>query len=139
MRSKLSFSSCLDVREVAADALLREVEDDLLRAVDELGGLARPVPAEPRDLAAGPDQPAQRGRLADDPGIVAGVRGGRHERCQLMDPRPSADVLELSALLELVDERDRVDRLAPAVERERAPVDPASGSRDRSPSPRGSR
>ena len=112
MRSKLSFSSSSMCAKSPDDALLREIEDDLLRAVDELGGLADPVPAEPRDLASRADQPAQRGRLADDPGVVAGVRGGRDERCQLVDARASSDVLELPALLELVDERDRVDRLA---------------------------
>ena len=35
----------------------------------------------------------------------------------------AADVLELAALLELVDERDRVDGLALRVERERGAVD----------------
>ena len=34
------------MREVAADPLLGEVEDDLLGTVDELGGLADPLAAE---------------------------------------------------------------------------------------------
>ena len=81
------------------------------------------VHAEPRDLASGPDQAAQRGHLADDPRVVPRVRGGRHERRELVDADLAADRLELAAPLELVDERDRVDRLAAPVERERRPVD----------------
>ena len=54
---------------------------------------------------------------------MRGVRGRRDERGELVDPLAAADVLELAALLELVDERDRVDRLAPGVERERRAVD----------------
>ena len=41
------------MREVAADALLREVEDDLLGPVDELGRLADALAAETRDLLPG--------------------------------------------------------------------------------------
>ena len=104
-------------------ALLREVEDDLLGLVDELGRLARALPAEARDLAAGPDEPAERGRLADDLRVVAGVRARRDESRQLVDARFAADVLELAPLVELVDERDRVDRLALRVQRERRAVD----------------
>ena len=33
--------------ELVRDALLREIEDDLLGAVDEVGRLAGPLPAEP--------------------------------------------------------------------------------------------
>jgi hypothetical protein len=40
-----------------------------------------------------------------------------------VDPHASACVLELPALLELVDEGDRVDRLAPRVQRQRCAVD----------------
>ena len=40
-----------------------------------------------------------------------------------MQAHASADVFELAALLELVDERDRVDGLALRVERERGAVD----------------
>ena len=61
--------------ELAAGALLREVEDDLLGLVDELRRLARALPAELRDVAAGPDQPAECRRLADDLRVVVGVRG----------------------------------------------------------------
>ena len=113
----------LDVAELALDAPLREVEQHLLRLVEQIGRLAGPLPAEPRDLLADADQAAQRPHLVDDPRVVRGVRGRRDERGQLVDARPAADVLELAALLELVDERDRVDRLALRVERERGAVD----------------
>src|SRR6266536_2807870 len=66
---------------------------------------------------------AQGPHLVDDPRVVRCVRGRRNERRQLVDPRPSADVLELASLLELVDERDRVDGLALRIERECRPVD----------------
>ncbi len=114
----------LDVRELARDPLLREVEDDLLGAVDQLDRLAGPVEAEPCDVVAGPDQPAQRRHLADDPRVVGGVRRRRDERGELVDallPRRCRS----SALdpVELVDDRDRVDRLALRVERDDRPVD----------------
>jgi len=42
---------------------------------------------------------------------VRRVRRRRDERRQLVDPLATARSLEVAALLELVDERDRVDRL----------------------------
>ena len=113
-------------------ALLRKVEHDLLGLVDELGRLSRALPAEPGDLPAGPDEPAQGRRLADDLRVVAGVCARGDERCELVDPRLAADVLELASLVELVDECDRVDRLALRIQRERRAVDLGCGSRDRS-------
>ena len=71
-----------------------------------------PLASEPRDLLPRLDQRAERRRLLDDPGVVVDVRRGRHERRQLGDASAAADVLELAPLLELVDEGDRVDRLA---------------------------
>ena len=121
--SKLSRTSDLDVLEAAADAVLGEVEDHLLGAVDELGRLAGAVPAEPLDLLADDREPAQRRHLADDPRVVAGVRGRRDERRDLVDALLAADLLELAVLVELVGDRDRVDRLAVLVELERGAVD----------------
>ena len=130
--SKLSRTSDLDVLEAAADAVLGEVEDHLLGAVDELGRLARAVPAEPLDLLADDREPAQRRHLADDLRVVAGVRRRRDERRDLVDPLLAADLLELAALVELVGDRDRVDRLAVLVEVERGAVDLARATRGRS-------
>ena len=96
---------------------------DLLGLVEQIGRLAGTLPAEPRDLLADADEAAQRPHLVDDPRVVRRVRRRRDERGELVDPRPAADVLELAALLELVDERDRVDGLALRVERERGAVD----------------
>src|SRR5207253_6952065 len=90
---------------------------------DELRRLALALPAELRDLAAGTDQSAQRRGLADDLRVVARVGGGGHEPGELVQPDAAADRVELAALLELVRERDRVDRLVLAVELERRAVD----------------
>ena len=121
------------MRELARDALLREVEDDLLGAVDELDRLAGAVEAEPRDVVAGADQPAQRRHLADDARVVGGVRRGRDERRELVDALLPADVASsVAGAVELVDDGDRVDRLALRVEREDRLVDRARGSRGRS-------
>ena len=51
------------------------------------------------------------------------VRRCGHEGRELVEPDASAGTLELPALLELVDERDRVHRLALRVEGERGAVD----------------
>ena len=111
------------MRELAGDAALGELEDHLLGLVDEVLGVTRPLPAEPRDLLSGPDQAAQRRHLADDPRVVRGVRGGRDERGELVDPDATARVLELAALLQRVDERDRVDGLAARVQGEGGAID----------------
>ncbi len=113
----------LEEDELAFGAALGELEDEVLGARDELGRLALALPAELRDLAAGADQAAQRRRLADDLGVVAGVRARRDDERELVQPDTAADLLELAALLELVRERDRVDRLVLRVERERRAVD----------------
>ena len=129
----------LDVAEVARDALLREVEDELLGLVDELRRLARALPAEPRDLAADADEPAQRRHLADDLRVVGDVRGRGDERRELVDADAAADVLELAALVQLVGERDRVDRLAALLERDARRGRSSRATRGRSRSRRGSR
>jgi hypothetical protein len=54
---------------------------------------------------------------------VAGVPAGGDKRRELVDADLAADSVELAALLELVDERDRVDRFALGVQSEGGPVD----------------
>ena len=104
-------------------ALLGEVEDDLLGAVDELGRLADPLAAEPRDLLPGLDERPEGRRLLDDLRIVVDVGRRRHERRELGDAGAAPDLLDLAALLQLVRERDRVDGLALRPEREHRAVD----------------
>src|SRR5439155_331062 len=113
----------VDVRELAGDALLREVEDDLLGLVDEVAGFSGTVPAEAGDLTAGADEAAQRRGLAHDAGVVGGVRRRRHERCELVQAHAAAHGLELAPLLELVGEGDRIDGLALRVQGEGGSVD----------------
>jgi len=55
---------------------------------------------------------------------VTRIGGGRHEPGQLVQADAAADLLQLATLLELVRERDRVDRLVLAVQLERCAVDP---------------
>ena len=82
---------------------------------------------------------AQRRHLAHDLRVVAGVRGRRHERRELVDPLLAADLVELAALVELVGDGDRVDRLAVLVELERGAVDLRRATRGRSRRRRGCR
>src|SRR5207302_1979500 len=65
----------VDVRELAGDTLLREVEDHLLGTIDEISRLAWAFPPEARDLATCADEAAQGCRLPHDPRVVRGVRG----------------------------------------------------------------
>ena len=75
------------------------------------------------DLAARPNQTAERRHLAHDAGVVPGIGARRDERGQLVDADAAARVLELAALFELVDEGDRVDGLALGVEGQSRAVD----------------
>ena len=125
IRSKLSFSRpSMWLKSLVTRCWARSKTICSARSTRSVG-LARPLLPEPGDLRPGPDEAAQRRHLAHDPRVVRGVRGRRDERRELVDPRAAADLLELAALLERVDERDRVDRLALLVEREAGAVDGA--------------
>ena len=62
-------------------------------------------------------------RVVEPERVGHGVRGRRDERGELVDPDATARVLELAALLQRVDERDRVDGLALCVEGQGGAVD----------------
>ena len=111
------------MRELASDPGLRELEDDLLRPIDEVRRLTRPLPAEAGDLLPRADEPAERRHLPNDPGVVGGVGGGGDEGGELVDSDAPARILQLPSLLERIDEGDRVDGLPFRVQRKRGPVD----------------
>ena len=95
----------------------------MLRAVDEDLRLAGTLPAELCDVLTRGDQATQRRHLPHDARVVRGIGGRRDERRKLVQAHAAADVFELAAFLELVDERDRIDRLALGVKAERSAVD----------------
>ena len=125
---------------VLGRALVGDVVDLGLRAVDDVVDLALAGVADLHDLGAGLDQPAQDRLLADDLGVVAGVGGDRarwRRACGGTAPRrpgPARRAVQLGG------DRDRVGRLAAAVEVEDRVVDrargPAGRSRRRGPSRR---
>ena len=68
------------------------------------------------DLVGGAQEPAQHRVLADDARVLADVADGGDRAGQQVDRGAAADALELAGLLEVLDERERVDRLADRVQ-----------------------
>src|SRR5207249_8032712 len=87
----------LDVTEHRRDTALRQLEHDLLGAVDELHGLAGPFPPELCDALPGVDQAAERRHLAHDARVMRRVRRGGNERGELVQAPASADILQLAS------------------------------------------
>ena len=108
----------VDGAEVLARVLVGDLEDRALGDVDELArrGVVR-VDAG-LDLVRRAQEPAQHRVLAHDARVLAEVADGGHARGQQVDRRAAAGLVELPGLLEVLDERERVDRLAGAVELE---------------------
>ena len=67
-----------DADEALADAVLGDVEDRLLRAVEEEGGLVLRLVGLLRDAGAGVDQVPEDGLLLDDPAPLLDVGDARH-------------------------------------------------------------
>ena len=70
-------------------------------------------------------QPPQHRVLAHDARVLADVADGGHGAREQVDRGAAADALEQAALLEVLDERERVDRLAHRVEVEHGLEDQA--------------
>ena len=70
------------------------------------------------DLVRRAQQPPQHRVLADDPRVLADVPDGGDARRQQVDRGAAAGGVELPGLLEVLDEREGVDRLAAAVQLE---------------------
>ena len=69
------------------------------------------------DLARHRDEPPQQRELADDPGVVPGVRRRRRRRLDLEQRALAAERLEQAGAAQLLGHGDRVDRLALLVQR----------------------
>ena len=114
-----------DGRQVAPDAPLRDVEDQLLGAVDHLIDILRLLVGQRRDLPGRADQPPQGGGAFDDVAVVLDVDGGGDAADQRGDVGRAADLRQLIAPLQLVDQRDEIGGFAALVQIEDRLVDPA--------------
>ena len=95
-----------------------DLEDRALGEVDELARRRLVRVDLGLDLVGRVEQPPQHRVLADDPRVLADVADGGDRAGQQVDRRAAADRVELAGLLEVLDERQRVHRLARAVELE---------------------
>ncbi len=102
----------VDAGEVAAHALLGELVHQGLGVLEHRGRLALALDDHPLDLLAHPQQAPLGGGVAHDLGVgaVAGRDEGRLH--QVEHGHPPARVVQLAVLGQLLDDRDRLHRLA---------------------------
>ena len=101
-----------DGDEALADAVLGDVEDGLLRAVEEERGIVLRLVALLHDAGAGVDQVPEDGLLLDDPAPVLDVGDAGDAVEQAGQVGGAAHALEGGGLDQLVLEGDEVDGLA---------------------------
>ena len=116
-----------DVREVVAEPLLGDGEDELLDLVDDVVGVVGRLERHRRRLLRRLDEPAEQRRLLDDARVVGRVarRGDRADEVE--DVRLAADLLDLARPAQLLGHGDRVDRLAASEQGHDGLEDPAVG------------
>ena len=114
-------------RVVDGRATVGDLVDLGLRVVDDVVDLALAGVAEGGDAGAGLDQAAQDRLVAHDLGVVAGVGRDRDVGRQGVEVGGATDAHQLAALLQLGGHRDRVGRLAAAVEVDDRVVDDLVG------------
>jgi hypothetical protein len=123
----LGVEQVVDRAEVLAAVLVGDLEDRALGHVDEVArGCLVGVDAG-LDLPGRLEQAPQHRVLADDPRVLADVADGGHGSGQEVDGSAAANRVELAGLLEVLDERERVHRLAQRVEVEHRAVDDPVG------------
>ena len=109
--------------EPLADLLLGDLEDRVLRLVDERVDVLLSLVGARDDLGRRADQPAENGFLADDPRVVTDVRRGHGAIGELAHVGRAADLGELAARLQDLRDGDEVDRLLSFDEIERGAED----------------
>ena len=105
-----------DRDEAGADALVGDLEDALLGAVEDLVGVLGAGVGFLQDVVRAGDQRAQRRLLLDDRRVVLDVGRARHAVDEARDVGDAADVLELRRPRQRFLQRDQVDGVAALVE-----------------------
>ena len=130
---ELGVEQVVDRAEVLAAVLVRDLEDRALGDVDELARRRLVGVRRGLDLVRRVQQPPQHRVLAHDARVLADVADGGHARPPAGRPPRGRRRVEQARLLEVLDERERVDRLADGVEVEHRLEDRARAPRGRSP------
>jgi hypothetical protein len=136
---QLGGEQVVDRAEVLAAVVVGDLEDRALGEVDELAR-RRLVGVHARlDLVRGAQEAAEHRVLADDARVLTDVADGGDRAGEQVDRGAAADVLEQAGLLEVLDERERVDRLADRVQVEHRLGRSGRAPRGRSPPAGGAR
>ena len=93
-----------------------DLEHHVLGLVDGLYDVFGPVEGNLGDLVANTDEPAQKGVLSDDLGVLAGAGDGRCLSLQVDQHRGTAQPLEQAAAIEQIGDRDDVGLVAGAIQ-----------------------
>ncbi len=120
---QLAGQEVADRQEVLAAVLVGDLEDGALGHVDEVARQRLVAVHTGLDLVGRAQQPAEHRVVAHDARVLADVADSRHGARQEVDRRAAADGLEVPGLLEVLDERERVDGLAERVQVEHRLVD----------------
>ena len=115
----------LDGLQVAGRPLLRNAEERLLGAVDDLFDGQLLVVGQPGDVADGVQEAAADGGLFHQPSVGFDADGGGDGVDELRDVGRATDGFELFALLQIRGQREEVDGIAPLVDADDGFVDPA--------------
>ena len=105
-----------DRAEVLLAVLVGDLEDRALGAVDELARRGLVAVDAGLDLVGRAQQAAEHRVLAHDARVLAHVADGGHGAGQQIDRGAAAGLVELAGELEVLGEREHVDRLARPVQ-----------------------
>jgi hypothetical protein len=124
---QLGVEQLVDGPEVLARVVVGDFEDAALREVDQLARRRLVGVHALLDLVGRRQEPAQHRVLAHDAGVLAQMADGGDRTREHVDHRAAADRLEVAGLLEVLGQREGVDRLALRVQVEHGLVDAPVG------------
>ncbi len=121
--AQLVVEDLVDRAEVLLAVVVGDLEHRPLGLLDEIARRRGVVEHRRLDLVRRAQQAAHEGVLADDLRVAADPAEARHAAGQLVDRRLAAGLLELARRLQVLADREHVDRLALAIEHEHRLVD----------------